>query len=61
MDRNPALCPARETEGNQTETGPDLMGDYGLVREAYFIKEEEERGWTELSKKIRSPVNILQL
>lgn len=37
------------------------MGDYGLVREAYFIKEEEERGWTELSKKIRSPVNILQL
>lgn len=51
VDRNPALCPARETEGNQTETGPDLMGDYGLVREAHFIKEKEEGGLDRITKK----------
>jgi len=35
------------------------VGDYGLLREADFVREKEERGWTELPKKIRSPVNIL--
>jgi len=31
------------------------VGDYGLLREADFVREKEERGWTELPKKIRSP------